>query len=150
MCRYSPMGNTNISCWLSMHARLAEIIACWCLNVRLQWNKYIHVHTCTSTVIEAACVQMSTCTHVRTCLQILQTVSCLVSPTRWHSSPKDNRREAPYKSKDNNNNSYSTRQKPVRICAQSRVAAVHINSRITLRTPTHVDRTVLAQPSVHR
>ena len=41
-------------------------------------------------------------------------------------------------------------KKPVRICTQSRVAAVHINSRITLRTPTHVDRTVLAQPSVHR
>ena len=41
-------------------------------------------------------------------------------------------------------------KKPVRICAESRVAAVHINSRITLRTPTHVDRTVLAQPSVHR
>ena len=41
-------------------------------------------------------------------------------------------------------------KKPVRICAQSRVAAVHINSRLTLRTPTHVDRTVLAQPSVHR
>ena len=41
-------------------------------------------------------------------------------------------------------------KKPIRICAQSRVAAVHINSRITLRTPTHVDRTVLAQPSVHR
>ena len=30
-------------------------------------------------------------------------------------------------------------KKPVRICAQSRVAAVHINPRITLRTPTHVD-----------
>ena len=41
-------------------------------------------------------------------------------------------------------------KKPVRICAQNRVAAVHISSRITLRTPTHVDRTVLAQPSVHR
>ena len=45
---------------------------------------------------------------------------------------------------------YSTRQKNLSEFAQSRVAAVHINSCITLRTPTHVDRTVLAQPSVHK
>ena len=41
-------------------------------------------------------------------------------------------------------------KKPVGTCAKSIVAAVHINSRITLRTPTHIDRTVLAQPSVHK
>ena len=34
-------------------------------------------------------------------------------------------------------------KKPVRTCAKSIVAAVHINSRITLRTSMHVDRMVL-------
>ena len=41
-------------------------------------------------------------------------------------------------------------KKPVRTWAKSAVAAVYINSRITLRMPTHVDRMVLAQPSVHK
>ena len=45
---------------------------------------------------------------------------------------------------------YSTRQKNLSELAQSTVAAVHINSRITLRMPMHVDRVVLAQPSVYK
>ena len=41
-------------------------------------------------------------------------------------------------------------KKMCRSCMQSRVAAVHNNSRITLHTPMHVDQTVLTQPSVHK
>ena len=45
---------------------------------------------------------------------------------------------------------YSMRQKNLSELARSTVAAVHINSCITLCMPTHVDRMVLAQPSVHK
>ena len=41
-------------------------------------------------------------------------------------------------------------KKSVQTCAKSRVAVVHIDSCIALRTPMHVDRTVLTQPSVRK
>ena len=74
------------------------------------------------------------CSSVHTILRSISASEARLKLAMWQSDSK----------------SICLQKKPVRTCAKSTVAAVYINSRITLRTPTHVDRMVLAQPSVHK